>query len=85
MPRTGSRDCAAKKAQCKAWAGKPSGRGAAARLKKSRLKSGGGLCYSRKGSEERKITSMVPAGVWIRRPGKQTQKERQERADVMEK
>lgn len=80
MPRTGSRDYAVKKAQCEAWTGKPSGREAAARLEKSRLKVGEGCAILEKGQKKGKS----PA--WYQQvPGKQAQKKRQQRADLTEK
>ena len=40
MPRTGSRECVVKKAQCKAWAWMSPGRGAAPSLETSKLRRG---------------------------------------------
>lgn len=72
MPRTGSRDYAAKKAQCEAWAGKLSGREAAARLEKSRLKVGEGCASLEKGQKKGKS----PA--WCQQvTGKEAHKKRQ--------
>lgn len=75
MPRTGSRDYAVKKAQCEAWAGKPSGREAAARLKKSRLKVGEGCATLEKGQKKGKSPP------WRQQvPGKQAREKGQQRA-----